>query len=158
VPRHDALKTNSRQGKNSIYSMLVFTAVTMKIAVFWDLVPCRSSVNRRFGGTYRLHLQGRKIRERGTSVCRWLQTESSVENTQVAIHKIHITFIILREYLLRVILNQSRDSSVGIATGYGMNDRVVGVRVSVGSRIFSSPRRPDWIWGSPNLPSNRYRK
>jgi hypothetical protein len=25
-------------------------------------------VNRRFGGTYRLHLQGRKIRERGTSV------------------------------------------------------------------------------------------
>jgi hypothetical protein len=29
--------------------------------------------NRRFGGTYRLNLQGRKIRERGTSVSRWLQ-------------------------------------------------------------------------------------
>jgi hypothetical protein len=34
---------------------------------------CRSCV-KRFGGTYRLHLQGRWIRERGTSVSRWLQT------------------------------------------------------------------------------------
>jgi hypothetical protein len=51
----------------------VFTEVTMKNAVFWDVAQCRSCVNRRFGGTYRLHLQGRKIRERGTSVSRWLQ-------------------------------------------------------------------------------------
>jgi hypothetical protein len=29
----------------------VFTAVTMKNAVFWDVGPCRSCVNRRFGGT-----------------------------------------------------------------------------------------------------------
>jgi hypothetical protein len=43
-------------------------AVTMKNAIFWDVAPCRSSVNRRFGGTYRLHLQGRKIRT-GGSVC-----------------------------------------------------------------------------------------
>jgi hypothetical protein len=35
-----------------------FTAVTMKNAVFWDVAPCRSCVNRLFGGTYRLHLQG----------------------------------------------------------------------------------------------------
>jgi hypothetical protein len=42
-------------------------------AVFWDVAPCRSCVNRRFGGTYRLNLQGRKIRERGTSVSMWLQ-------------------------------------------------------------------------------------
>jgi hypothetical protein len=44
-------------------------------------------------------------------------------------------------------MNQ-QDSSVGIATGYGLDDRGVGVRVSVGSRIFSSPRRPDWLWGN----------
>jgi hypothetical protein len=30
----------------------------LKNAVFWDVVPCRYFVNRRFGGTYRLHLQG----------------------------------------------------------------------------------------------------
>jgi hypothetical protein len=46
----------------------------MKNAVFWNVAPCRSGVNRRFGGTYRLHLQGRKIRERGTSMSKWLQT------------------------------------------------------------------------------------
>jgi hypothetical protein len=39
----------------------VFTAVTMKKAVFWDVAPCSSGVDRRFRGTYRLHLQG--IRE-----------------------------------------------------------------------------------------------
>jgi hypothetical protein len=43
----------------------------MKNAVFWDVAQCRSfEMNRRFGGTYRLHLQDRKIRERGTSVRR----------------------------------------------------------------------------------------
>jgi hypothetical protein len=30
-------------------------AVTMKNAVFWDVTPCGSCKNRRFGGTYRLH-------------------------------------------------------------------------------------------------------
>jgi hypothetical protein len=43
----------------SLVRFEVFTAVTMKKAVFWDVAPCRSCVNRRFGGTYRLHLQGR---------------------------------------------------------------------------------------------------
>jgi hypothetical protein len=33
--------------------------------------------------------------------------------------------------------------AVGIATGYGLDDRKVGVRVQIGSRIFSSPRRLD---------------
>jgi hypothetical protein len=61
----------------------VFTAVTMKNVVFWDVALCRSCVNRRFVGTYRLHLQGRKIRERGTSVNRWLQTEPPVGNNQL---------------------------------------------------------------------------
>jgi hypothetical protein len=37
----------------------------------------------------------------------------------------------------------SRDNVVAIATSYGLDDRGVGVQVPVGSRIFSSPRRPD---------------
>jgi hypothetical protein len=41
----------------------------------------------------------------------------------------------------------SWDSVVGIATGYWLDDREVGVRVPVGSRIFS---RPDL--GSAHLP------
>jgi hypothetical protein len=49
---------------------------------------------------------------------------------------------------------KSRDSAVGIATGYALDDQGVGVRVPVGSRIFSSPRRPDRLWGPLNLLSN----
>jgi hypothetical protein len=47
-----------------------------------------------------------------------------------------------------------RDSVVGIAIGYGLDDRGVGVRVPVGSRIFTSPRPPDRLWGPPNLLAN----
>jgi hypothetical protein len=52
--------------------------VSMKNAVFWDVAPCRSCVNQSFGGTYRLYLQGREIRERETSVSRWLQTRRHI--------------------------------------------------------------------------------
>jgi hypothetical protein len=52
----------------------------------------------------------------------------------------------------------NRDSVGGIATGYGLDDRGVGVRVPVGSKTFSSPRRPDRLWGPPNLLSNGYRR
>jgi hypothetical protein len=52
---------------------------------------------------------------------------------------------------------RSRDSVFGIATGYGLDDRGVRVRVPVGSIIFSSPRRPDRLWRPPNLLSNGYR-
>jgi hypothetical protein len=39
----------------------VFTAVVMKSVIFWDMTPCSPlSFNRYFGGTYRLHLQGRR--------------------------------------------------------------------------------------------------
>jgi hypothetical protein len=52
---------------------------------------------------------------------------------------------------------RGRDSSVDIATGYGLDDLGVGVEVPVGSRIFSSLRRPDRLWDPPNLLSNGYR-
>jgi hypothetical protein len=50
---------------NGIVRFEAFTAVTMKNVVFWDVAAlCRTWVDRRFGGTYRLHLQGGMIRER----------------------------------------------------------------------------------------------
>jgi hypothetical protein len=45
-------------------------------------------------------------------------------------------------------------SSVGIVTDYGLEGRGVGVRVPVGTRIFSSPRRPDRLWGPAILLTN----
>jgi hypothetical protein len=44
-----------------------------------------------------------------------------------------------------------------IVTGYGLDDRGVGVRVPVESRIFYIPRRPDRFWGPPSLLSIGYR-
>jgi hypothetical protein len=44
---------------------------------------------------------------------------------------------------------QKKDSAVGIATGYGLDDGGVGLRVSVGSRMFSFPRRSYRLWGHP---------
>jgi hypothetical protein len=39
----------------------VLTAVVMNSTIFWDITPCSPlSVNPRFGGTYGLHLQGRR--------------------------------------------------------------------------------------------------
>jgi hypothetical protein len=52
------------------------------------------------------------------------------------------------------IIPRNCDSAVGIATGYGLDVRGVGVRVHVGSRMICSLRGPDRLWGPPSLLSN----
>jgi hypothetical protein len=47
---------------------------------------------------------------------------------------------------LIILVESTRDSVVGIATSYGLDDRGVGVRIPVESIIFFSPRRPDRLW------------
>jgi hypothetical protein len=51
----------------------VFTEVVMKSIIFWDVTPCSAlRCNRRFGGTYRLHLQvRRKNFQQYQRVIRW---------------------------------------------------------------------------------------
>jgi hypothetical protein len=59
------------------------------------------------------------------------------------------------EYIHCTVSNyKSRDSVLDIATGYGLDDKVVGVRVPVGARILISPCRPDRLWGPPSFLSN----
>jgi hypothetical protein len=51
------LNTNLDQGVRPE----VLTAVVMKSTIFWVITLCKPlRVNRRFGGIYRLHLQGLK--------------------------------------------------------------------------------------------------
>jgi hypothetical protein len=50
-------------------------------------------------------------------------------------------------FLYYTFVGMSRGSAVCIATGFGLDDRGFGVRVPVGSRILSCPRRPDRLWG-----------
>jgi hypothetical protein len=48
-------------GTNSV-GFQVLTAVVMKNTLFWNITPCSPlKANRRFGGTCRLSLQGRRI-------------------------------------------------------------------------------------------------
>jgi hypothetical protein len=50
-----------------------------------------------------------------------------------------------------------RGSAVGIAPGYGLDCGGIGVQVPVGSRILTSPYRPDRLWGLPSFLSFGYR-
>jgi hypothetical protein len=68
-----------------------------------------------------------------------------------------ISMLVIVFFTLTVLFLRSRDSIVSIATGYGLDDRKVGVRVPVGSKILSSPHCPDRLWGPPSLLSNGYR-
>jgi hypothetical protein len=53
--------------------------------------------------------------------------------------------------------SKTRGSAVGIATGYELHGRGVGVRVPVWAGFFSPPCRPDRLWGPSSLLSSRYR-
>jgi hypothetical protein len=65
-PVHTSLETHyvpATEPSRLMYEIFeVFTAVTMKNAVFWDVTPYVSCNNRRFGGTQLLLHQGDKNR------------------------------------------------------------------------------------------------
>jgi hypothetical protein len=47
----------------------------LKSPIFWDITPCSSLyVKRRFGGTYRLHLQGRNNKFSKKPACKQVAT------------------------------------------------------------------------------------
>jgi hypothetical protein len=64
--------------------------------------------------------------------------------------------LIIYNNLVRTSQETRRDSAVGIATGHKLNNLGVWLRVSVWSRIFTSPCRPGRLFGPPNLLSNGY--
>jgi hypothetical protein len=70
---------------------------------------------------------------------------------------ISVYFSIYFSVSLRIYLCISLCCAVGIATGYGLDDREVGLRVPVGARIFTSPCCPDRLWGPPSFLSSWYR-
>jgi hypothetical protein len=54
--------------------LFIEISVFMKFVIFWDIAPCSPYMSRRFGVTYHLHLQGRKISEQETSESSCLTT------------------------------------------------------------------------------------
>jgi hypothetical protein len=78
--------------------------------------------------------------------------------TQFHVIRSHLTYsCCIPIFCFLLCLRRIRDSAIGIATGYGLDDRGVGVRVPRKSRIFSFPPRPDRLWGPPSLLSKEYR-
>jgi hypothetical protein len=57
--------------------------------------------------------------------------------------------------IISIVVVVSRGSAVGIASGYGLDDRESEFEARwCLSRISTSPYHPDWLWGPPNLLSN----
>jgi hypothetical protein len=76
-----------------------------------------------------------------------------------------LVWLILKEHQKQLFICTSyhvncmvmcRNSVDDIATGYGLDDRGVGISVPLGSRIFSSTQLPHQFWGPATLLSNWY--
>jgi hypothetical protein len=81
-------------------------------------------------------------------------------DTLYLLHCMYKCFCLIMEIIfwcLYVVCMASRDSAVGIATGYGLDCRRVGVQVLVRTRMFSFSRRPDRPCGPLSLLSYGYR-
>jgi hypothetical protein len=129
-----------------IVQTIIMSSITrytglVQILIFW-FVTGRSFAGLywRFGGTRYLHLKG------------WI-FHLGFEGEGMFLQNFGIRCDLYNVW--RLI--KRRDGTVGVATGYGLDDRGVGVRVAVKSRIFSSPCCPDQLWGPPSLLSNGYR-
>jgi hypothetical protein len=85
----------------------------------------------------------------------WFGSSLSIKDL-VCLH-LHTTIWIVFYLDMDTRFSGSRGTVVGIATDYGLDGGGIGVRVPVGSRIFSSPSCADRLWGPSNLLSNGYR-
>jgi hypothetical protein len=64
----------------------IFTALTMKNAIFWDIKPCGSCKKRRFGGTQRLRHQVDKNRWTRKNVSRNYQPTHATKKYKMTLY------------------------------------------------------------------------
>jgi hypothetical protein len=121
----------------------------------WHIHLLRVSINNsrrasRFCApcTHRIAARGNSIQNmnscgiRGTRIPAWGQWKLQRNRNRLGFY-----YKSLYNYTYLV----SWGNSIGIATGCGLDDRGVGVRVPAGSRFLSSPRRPVRVWGPHSL-------
>jgi hypothetical protein len=78
----------------------------MKNSVVWDMTPCGSCKNRRFGGTYRLRHQDEKISELGKTFA-----VSSTRTVHIVIRLPVTDNIVLSSLILSTLMMQTIRSS-----------------------------------------------
>jgi hypothetical protein len=110
----------------------VLMALNTKMTVFQDVTPC-SLIDRC-----------QRFEKICTSTFKMEATDSS-ENWS----RLHVVLLIVIIIIFWFLFG-SRDSSVGIATGWT-------ARVRFPARFIFSPQRPLRLWGPPSLLSNGYR-
>jgi hypothetical protein len=84
--------------------------------------------------------------------------QGNMQNTEVP--NIAFSSVVFSKCTLLSVIylhSRSRDSAVGIETGYGLDGQGVGVRILAGGRFFSSLRHPDRFLGPTSLLPNGYR-
>jgi hypothetical protein len=84
--------TNTYLYNNSFVRFEVFTVMTMKNAVFWDVMPCGCYKNQYFGGKYCLYHQGDKNR--------WARNALAVPSNQSMLQLLVIANAFLARWFL----------------------------------------------------------
>jgi hypothetical protein len=90
-------------GKLPFVRLAVFMAVTMKNGVFWDVTPCGSCKNRRFGGTGASFIRVTRIGELGSSL--------AVTSNRRTLRRMLVTAIIVPSTSILVTLMKEALSS-----------------------------------------------
>jgi hypothetical protein len=83
-----------------------FMAVTMKNAVFWDIMPCASCKIRHVGGTYRLLHQGGKNRWTRNNASSNYQPTHAVKKYQVVLILVFLSSVRRLVVTASVVLNE----------------------------------------------------
>jgi hypothetical protein len=99
----------------------------------------------------------RKVGKELNILCDICTLNKSAQRTFVFLKGLHIHYFriflwVFASFQFRLPLTESWDSSVGIVTGW-----TAGIRFPAGARFFSSPYRPDRLWGPSSVLSNGYR-
>jgi hypothetical protein len=136
------------------------------------VTPCSYVIwYQRFGGPCRFHLQGEVIWDGGNMALR--NVGNTPHHCKAFITKKNPTWssspwkfqvsplwrvqFNTKQFRNEPLVYDSCDNSVGIALGYGLDDRCSRVRFPGGGwEFFSSLPRPEWLWGPPSLLSNGY--
>jgi hypothetical protein len=124
----------------------IYVAATEKLLTLSFLKLCRKRkiLNLRFSQRWlwRIILSGRSPPKFMMNVLYPSWEICSFKKACTVLKKERLYWLCFILYNQTSAHNWSRNSIVGIATGYGLDDRGVRVRAPVGQRTFSSPSHP----------------
>jgi hypothetical protein len=150
------LRTTLQEEVSCTVGFQILTTATMKsnATVFRDVTPCSPIEVQRFEGRNFLNMQGLKASLGSNQQ----DARRSMSKDRTFVGSLRRVVFMSTDLLARTWFHLLFPPPLGgpMRPPY-LQPREVGVRVPVGSKIFTSPCRPDWLWGPPNLLYNGYR-